>query len=259
MTSPSPSIGVLIRFANSASTLPRVLAALKQQTLQPHRILGVASQSTDGSRAMLIGAGAKVIEWTERYEHSRVLNFGLKHLDTDLVLVLSSHTVLESPQTLAFMVATMADERTACVSLKWDADPHYSNRIDWQELRTKGLKFGSIYSNSMGMIRRSLWQDVPFDESLPTAEDYAWVIEQVKRGHVCQRLALPFSYQRGGTSRDGEFARITFGLARRHGLKVTWLGVRHSLQAWITSLMHRPADARQHQARLGAWLLTRAG
>ena len=256
----TPSISVLIRFANSEATLPGVLAALKRQTIQPQRILGVSSHSTDRSRALMRDAGAEIIEWTERYAHSRVLNFGLCHLDTDLVLVLSSHTVLESPDTLEKMADCFRDDRVACVSLKWDDDPFYSDAVTWTEIKAKGLRFGSIYSNSMGMIRRSLWEEHPFDESLPTAEDYAWTLEQLKRGHLCHRLALPFSYQRSGHHREREFARIVFHFARQHRLRVTWLGpigsLKHLAHARLRRLLqrHAPADADPGvQARLTAW------
>ncbi len=229
------TVGVLIRFANSAETLPDVLKALQKQTLQPDLILGVDSGSQDGSRAMIEAAGGKIISWPHRYEHSKVLNHGLCHLETDLVLVLSSHTVLEHPETLARMVEAMSDPRTACVSLKWDADPFYSDAIDWRELSAKGLKFGSIYSNSMGMIRHDLWKALPFDESLLTAEDYAWTLEHLKRHHICRRLTLPFSYQRSGYSRDGEFAKVVFQLAQQHHLRVTWLGVIGAIKELLSS------------------------
>ena len=113
-----PSVGVLIRFSNSAETLPEVLAALRRQTLWPDAILGVDSGSQDLSCQLIEAAGGTIVRWPYAYEHSKVLNFGLKHLDTDLVLILSSHTVLEDANTLARMVEAMRDPLTACVSLK---------------------------------------------------------------------------------------------------------------------------------------------
>ena len=188
-----------------------------------------------------------------------MLNFGLSHLHTDLVLVLSSHTVLESPDAIEQMIACFDDERTACVSAKWDADPYYSHTITFDELRTKGLRFGSIYSNSMGMIRRSLWQQCPFDETLPTAEDYAWALAQLASGKICHRLDFKFSYQRSGTARDGDFARIAFRLAKRYGLKVRWLGVRGTVKGWLYSIGRNKDTAQRHQALLHAWWLTKVG
>jgi glycosyltransferase involved in cell wall biosynthesis len=255
-----PSVGVLIRFSTSAETLPGVLAALKQQTHQPDRLLGIDSGSQDGSSGLIEAAGGEVLKWNQRYEHSAVLNFGLRHLNTDLVLIVSSHTVLEAPDTLAKMVEAMRDPITACVSLKWDSDPYFSDDIDWAELRAKGLKLGSIYSNSMGMIRRKLWECIEFDESLPTAEDYAWALVQVRRGLHCKRLDLPFRYRRAGTSREGDFARVVFGLGRHHGLKVVWQGFKSSVKdvfghGWLRSDPHEVKKA--VRARLIGWIRSR--
>ena len=176
-----PTIGVLIRFKNSAATLPRVLQRLQAQTIQPLFILGVDTGSTDESPALITQAGGRVIAWSQPYHHARVLNYGLKHLHTELVLVLSSHTTLEDDDAVARMLAAFEAPRVACVSAKWDNDPFYSDAITWEELHAKGLKFGSIYSNSMGMIRRKAWETAPFDESLVTAEDYDWAIGQLQR------------------------------------------------------------------------------
>ena len=246
-----PSVGVLIRFANSAETLPSVLAALKGQTLPPDMILGVANQSTDGSVDLMKEAGACIVEWNETYEHSRVLNFGLHYITTDLVLILSSHTVLDSPEAIAQMVDCCQDERVACASARWDSDAYYSDAVTWTELKSKGLRFGSIYSNSMGMIRRSLWRQKAFDESIPTAEDYDWAIAQLQKGHICRRLDLPFSYRRGGNVRDAEFAQIVFQFARKYQLRVAWLGVVGSFR----HLLRHPGSVETQavKQRLQAW------
>lgn len=264
-TTARPTLGVVIRFKNSAATLPGVLKTLRRQTLQPDLILGVNNQSTDNSAELLRAAGAKVIKWTQPYHHSRVLNFALQHCSTDLVLVLSSHTVLQSPDAVEKLVAAMADPRTACASAKWDDDPFYSDAIDWQEMRTKGLKFGSIYSNSMGILRRAFWQQVPFDETLVTMEDGAWALEQVKRGFVCRRLDLPFDYQRSGRARDYAFAVTTFRLAARHELSVAWLGVSATIGSLLWAAMNRLAgqatlaadDFNSLRMRLMAWAIWR--
>lgn len=261
-TSTKPAtLGVVIRFSNSAATLPAVLDALRRQTVQPDLIVGVSNQSSDGSVDLLRAAGAEMVDWTEPYRHPQVLNFALRHCPTDLVVILSSHTVLESPDAIAKLVAAMADPRTACASGRWDADPFYSDAIDWQELQSKGLKFCSIYSNSMGILRRSLWEDVPFDESLPTMEDSGWALEQLKRGYICRRPDFALRYQRSGKVRDFIFAVVTFKLARRHGLAVTWLGWVGTLRELWRELTWRivsPHEASSpaascHFQRLAAW------
>lgn len=260
-----PSLGVVIRFKNSAATLPGVLDALRRQTVQPDLIIGVNNHSSDTSPELFRAAGAKIIKWTQPYSHPRVLNFALHHCPTDLVLVLSSHSVLQSPDALEKLVAAMADPRTACASGKWDDDPFYSDAIDWQELQTKGLKFCSIYSNSMGILRRALWEQTPFDESLPTMEDGAWALEQVKRGYICRRLNFAFSYQRSGQARDFIFAAVTFKLARRHRLDVAWLGCPATIRKLCYTVAQKVFshagggghDVNRHCHRLTAWFVWR--
>lgn len=251
-----PTVGVLIRFANSAETLPAVLKALRLQSLQPDVILGVNNQSSDGSDVLFESAGGWIVEWDQAYEHSKVLNFGMGHLATDLVLILSSHTVLEDPDTIAKMVEAMRDPRTACVSGKWDKDAYYSDCIDWHELATKGLKLGSIYSNSMGMIRRSLWLEESFAEDIETAEDYVWAVSQVERGYLCRRLDFAFNYRRSGVSRVGHFAEATFNLAHRYHLRVAWLGVRHTLREILRGILVQSDALPLHLARLRGWILS---
>lgn len=262
----SVPLGVLIRFKNSASTLPAVLSALRTQTKQPDYILGVDSGSTDASPGLLIDAGAHVIRWWEPYHHSRVLNFGLAQCPAERVLILSSHTVLESRDALERLNTALDDPAVACASSPWDDDPFYSDAIAWPELRRKGLKLGSIYSNSFGLLRRRLWEEVPFDESLPTMEDYAWAIEQVRRGYVCRRVSFAFGYQRQANTRDFIFTACAFRLAAKHGLQVRWLGRKSSakelLRYTLARLSHRlsPPDRAQwelHGTRLLASLLWR--
>jgi hypothetical protein len=251
----------LIRFKNSAATLPAVVAALDRQTLHPNLILGVDTGSTDGSSALLKSAGAQVIEWSAPYHHSKVLNFGLAQCPAARVLILSSHTVLESTDALARLNAALDNPQTACASGKWDDDPYYTDSIDWNELHAKGLKLGSIYSNSFGLLRRSLWEEQPFDESLPTMEDYAWAVDQVRRGHLCKRVPFNFSYQRQAEPRDFLFTACAFRLAARQQLPVRWLGRKQTLLAYlrlIKSPAHTPEERtlrQMHSSRLLASLV----
>jgi len=250
----------VIRFKNSAKTLPAVLAALKAQTSQPDLIIGVDTGSTDGSPELLRAAGAEVIRWDAPYHHAKVLNFGLARCPAELVLVLSSHTVLEDADTVARMLAVMQRPEAACVSGKWTDQDSWSDAIDWDELRATCLRFCSIYSNSFGMLRRALWETTPFDERLVTMEDYAWALEQARRGYVCHRLTFAFSYQRAARHRYYALAAVTFALARRHRLRVGWLGVNATLRALCRELMqaHPCLDTvRLHRDRFLASLMGR--
>lgn len=254
------TVDVLIRFKNSSATLPRVIGHLKNQTYPPTRIIGVDTGSDDGSADIIRAAGGEVFPWNAPYSHPKVLNFGLGHCQSDLVIVLSSHTVLLSPDTIERMVAIMEDPRMACTSAKWDDDPYYSDAISWDEIRGKGLKVGSIYSNSMGMLRRACWQVTPFDETLEGSEDYAWAISQLRLGHLCGRMDFPFDYLRSSTDRHYELAHSAFLIARKNGLRAAWLGARSTFQNLIKAILTGDKAAKAlHGERLKAWWDLRRG
>jgi hypothetical protein len=186
-----------------------------------------------------------------------VLNFGAKHCAGDLVLVLSSHTVLHDADTLAGMIEAMSDPLAACVSGRWGGDDGLSDAIEWDELRKKGIRFCSIYSNSFGMFRRRLWEELPFDEKIVTMEDFAWALAQVHRGYTCRRLTFRFSYQRAAQTRDFTFAAVAFRLAARHRLRLRWLGLVPTLSAVIRGWFRASPEQETHRARLRAALLWR--
>ena len=257
-------ITALIRFKNSADTLPAVLEALAKQSRPVTAIVGVDTGSSDGSRALLEAAGAMVVDWRGPYHASAVLNLGCRACQTDRILFLSSHTVIEDHDIIERLAGLLEEERTAAASVVWDADPFYSDAINQREIAAKGLKFGSIYTNSLGLIWRDCWAEAPFDEGLRGLEDYGWALDQLARGFSVRRLSARFRYQRGGSDRVLVRTLRLFRLAHRHRLPVAWRGARGSafdLARALPGSLRRNAQSRAELTlaakRLTGWLLWR--
>ena len=92
----------------------------------------------------------------------------------------------------------MLDSSVAACSIRWDDDSYYTDAINLSEIKEKGLKLGSIYTNSLGLVRRSLWADYPFDESFNGVEDYDWALHQLKAGYTITRIRAGINYRRNG-------------------------------------------------------------
>lgn len=232
-------ITALIRYKNSAETLPEVLKAIHAQTRVPESILGIDTGSTDGSSDLLREAGADIVEWDHPYHASKVLNFGISSCETPLIFCLSSHTVMHDPETVQRLAGELKDHAVCAASVKWDQDPYYTDKITWSELVEKGIKFGSIYTNSLGLFRRSLWEDYPFADAMTGIEDYDWALHQLKSGHSVARIAADFSYKRNGHNREMDFAARAFHLANQYGLDLKWLGVGGALRGLVQHLPGR--------------------
>lgn len=233
------TISILVRFRNDAETLPAVLAALRNQTRKPDEIIGVDTGSRDGSDEFVRSTGGKVVAWEHRYEPAPVLNAGLAACAGELVLICSSHTVLSDPETVADLADCFEDPAVNAASLAWDGRPDPGDEVDGDTLRRTGLRFGSLYSNSMGMLRRSAWQRRPFVAGWPRAgEDYRWVVEELLDGGVVRRLQRPFGWLRGAKP-WGETYRVAclvFSVASRTQLPLHWKGVRGSRRALSRAL-----------------------
>ncbi len=232
-------ITALIRYKNSAETLPEVLAAIHTQTRVPERLLAIDTGSTDASSDLLRKAGADIVKWDHPYHASKVLNFGVSSCESPLIFCLSSHTVMHERDTVQRLARELEDSRVCAASVKWDKDPYYTDKITWSELAEKGIKFGSIYSNSLGLFRRSLWQQYPFADAMTGIEDYDWALHQAKSGHCVSRIEADFNYQRNGHNREMDFAARAFHLANHYDLKLKWLGVGGALRGLVHNLPGR--------------------
>ncbi len=227
-------IGVLMRVRNAAATLPSVLASLAAQTRRPERILAIDNGSGDGSADLLTSAGAEIAVWDKPYDAPAVLNHGCGLLaDCDLILFISAHTVIDDADGIARMEACFHDPMVSAASVAWDDDPFWGARVDAATLRA--LKFGSPYSNSLGMVRRSALVRRPFRHfaGRDIMEDYVWAIEEIFTGHAVMRLPVRFRYLRKGSSREVDHTRLVFALGARCGRPVVWRGARSALQRWL--------------------------
>jgi glycosyltransferase involved in cell wall biosynthesis len=259
------TLSVLVRFRDDADTLPAVLAALRAQDRPFDELVGVDTGCRDASADLVRAAGGRVIAWNGRYDPGAVLNAGISACRGDLVMLCSSHSVLEDPTILAALEACFDDPCVSAASLAWDGRGEPGERVDAEALRRAGLRPGSYYSNSMGMLRRSVWERRPFATGWPrAAEDFRWAVEEILDGGVVRRVRRPYRWLRESKpwAESYRVAWLTFQVARQHGLPLRWKGMRRSARALLHALarfagsLGRDARARRdlivHSARIAA-------
>lgn len=190
--SPQPAISVLIRTFNSEKTLGSVIESL--DFADEDRCIIVDSGSTDRTLTIAAEHGATVVRVPPPFNYSRSLNAGFYASSTPLILVLSSHCIPLRPDLLSRMrkAAVQAPPDVAVlygrVSL-YDPGP-VPESLNIGDLAAWQARSFSGGGNGFAMYPRPLWDSQPFDESLLTAEDVAWL-----------RWALTAGY-RAGMVRD---------------------------------------------------------
>ena len=189
----------LIRTYNSDRTLRDCLQSLENQTSPPERVVVVDSGSTDGTLGIARDYGAEIIHYPdEEFHYSRSLNIGMEKVHTYHVLIISSHVSLPEPRTVKIMAKLLQEEEDRCaasirgmVSSPSDVDP---DGVEWQLVTRENFadKFGGIaISNSCNLIPRRLWEQCPFDEEIPRAEDQKWLQYHLEQGQTAVRIVRP--------------------------------------------------------------------
>jgi glycosyltransferase involved in cell wall biosynthesis len=231
------TLGVVMRFKDSMGTLPVVLEALYAQTRRPDLLVAVDNASGDGSRQELQRRGARFVDWDRPYEVSKVVNAGIAACDTDLVLMLSSHTVLANRDALESFERALAVDRVAAVSYRHPAFERFPGPVTWADLVERGLTRFSPYNNSSGCLRRERWVERPFDERIPWGvEDYDWMVDQLRMGYGCSLVPVDRRYLRAKTPpwQNLKTARMLHAIAARYGLRTRFDDLRIGTGVWWT-------------------------
>lgn len=106
----TPTLTVLVPAYNEAGAIGRTIDSLTAQEVAPERILVVDDGSSDGTGDIARAHGAEVITPPANLgSKAKAQNYGLEHVDTDLVLPVDADTVL-APDYVALIKEPFADE-----------------------------------------------------------------------------------------------------------------------------------------------------
>ena len=85
-------ISLVVRAKNEAKHLPRLIAGIEAQNLQPHECILVDSGSTDRTRSIAEAAGWQVVQIDPAdFTFGRSLNYGCQAATGDILVLLSAH------------------------------------------------------------------------------------------------------------------------------------------------------------------------
>ena len=182
-------VSVIIRTFDSGHTIGEVMEAVASQSFTHREIVVVDSGSSDETLKIARCYPHVFVDFSDRpFGYGASLNAGISASSGEYAVCLSSHCVPLGQEWLASLVGAMdADERLAAA---WG--PLVFERRDG--CATAGgvevMDLDGFYrqpnrglQNSNGIVRRSLWDERPFSEEVPTAEDQDWAHHFLKRGY----------------------------------------------------------------------------
>jgi glycosyltransferase involved in cell wall biosynthesis len=159
-------------------------------------IVVVDNESSDDSRAVAQQHDAKLREISRRdFTYGRALNMGIRDACGEFVCILSAHSLPIGPDFLRKAIAPFGDCKVAavrCLSVT-----NRNELENWME--PKVLEWpveietviSSAPANCASMIRRSVWEQIPYDETLASVEDKFWAFQVLKSGYrICNSTAV---------------------------------------------------------------------
>jgi threonine dehydrogenase-like Zn-dependent dehydrogenase/glycosyltransferase involved in cell wall biosynthesis len=186
-----PRASIVVRTFNEERHLGRLLEILAAQTVTDHEVIVVDSGSFDRTRDIARAHGARLLEIDSRdFTFGYSLNVGLRAARGPIVVIVSAHTEPLEARWLEHMIAPFGDEDVAMVYGRQVGAPvsKFGERLDFERTfgtaRLRMTPNNVFTNNANSAVRRSLWEQEPFDERLPGLEDIAWAKRWIESGRV---------------------------------------------------------------------------
>ena len=171
---------IVIRAYNEEKHIVRLLEGLRQQTLKDVEIILVDSGSTDQTVSIAESFGARVVHIpSAEFTFGGALNFGLRAATRELIVIASAHVYPVYPDWLESLLRPFEDERVALTYGKqrgYERSKYSEQQIyhQWYPDASNPSQTTAFCNNANAAIRKSLWEQNQYDETLTGLEDLAW-------------------------------------------------------------------------------------
>jgi glycosyltransferase involved in cell wall biosynthesis len=185
--SKKPICSIVIRAYNEEEHIGRLLTGIAAQTVRDVQIILVDSGSTDRTVEIARQFSVEIVTIEpDDFTFGRSLNMGITQAKADIVVMASAHVYPVYPDWLAVLLEPFKDESIGLSFGKQrgsEKTQFAEHQIfhQWFPDRSVKRQPTPFCNNANAAIRRSLWQEHPYDETLPGLEDLAfgkWVQEK---------------------------------------------------------------------------------
>lgn len=244
-----PLVSIILRSFNEGWALRETLPALAAQEYKNWELLVFDSGSTDDSIELLRAAKpAHLIQFPpSAYIPGRVLNDGIKLASSDTCVFLNADATPQGANWLRPLVNALADPNTAAVFGRQIPRPNcqavYAS--DYERCfgpRRESVKWDHFFSMVSSGVRKDLWSERPFLETVTYAEDHEFTAWHKARGRKV--VYVPESVvMHSHNYTPQQIYKRSFGDNR--SLAITWNGSRHHFNPVRTLLLGCLNDARR--------------
>ncbi len=184
---------IIVRAFNEEKHIGRLFTGLSQQNLNNFEVVLVDSGSTDATIEI-----SKSHNWEfpvrivkiqpERFSFGRSLNLGIDHALSDTIVIASAHIYPVYPDWLERLISPFSDPQVGLTygKQRGNTTTHFSEHqifARWFPDGSKIQESNPFCNNANTAIRKNLWMEHQYDESLSGLEDLEWAHWAIEQGY----------------------------------------------------------------------------
>lgn len=171
---------IVLRAYNEEKHIGRLLEGIRQQTIKDVEIILVDSGSTDRTVAIAESFGAQVVRIpSAEFTFGCSLNLGIQAANRQWIVIASAHVFPVYPDWIESLLRPFEHHKIALTygkqrgpeTAKFSEQQIYHQ---WYPDASNPRQGTAFCNNANSAIRRSLWEQHPYDETLSGLEDLAW-------------------------------------------------------------------------------------
>lgn len=184
----NPRVSIIIRTKNEERWISSCLTGVFSQTYPNFEVILVDNESTDRTVTKASAFKLAGVITCRDYTPGKALNLGIRTSSGDRIVCLSGHCIPVSDRWLANLVRNL-DEESIGGAYGRQEPMAFTPDADKRDLT---IAFGldrkvqvrdSFFHNANSVLRRDIWEKIPFDERLTNIEDRAWAQQVLKLGY----------------------------------------------------------------------------
>jgi len=171
---------IVIRAFNEEGYIGHLINGIHQQSEKDIQIVLVDSGSNDRTVDIAADLGAEIVNIQPNdFTFGRSLNLGISKANAELVVIASAHVYPVYPDWIQKMLGPFSNPEIALVygrqrgaqTSKFSEQQIFNH---WYGETSHTSQNHPFCNNANAAIRKSLWQQHPYDENLPGLEDLEW-------------------------------------------------------------------------------------
>lgn len=185
-----PQCSIIVRTYNEEQHIGRLLTGIMEQSVDDVEIIVVDSGSTDATVSIASRFPTTILHIKpEQFTFGRSLNLGCSVASGDYLVFASAHVYPVYENWLAALLAPFEDPGIALVYGRQmgSSSTHYSEHRQFERMYPQESRIPQDFplcNNANAGIRRHLWEQHSYDESLPGLEDLEWGTWALAQGHL---------------------------------------------------------------------------